>query len=195
MQAPNNFFFKFKHKDKDNQKDNFDYFNEVGRWWNHYKTSDEKRSQSDVYYLPCNMEGEGNINAARMDFSIPRGKRILISVTNALATIPKDSGIFKQKGAVDAVKKKMDSVSDTTVYVDDVERSKDAKRIQSVFFDLQDWMYDFKTSKILPAKAITDGYWLALKTDELGPGLHKISRACGYKDGKTASTAYNIRIE
>lgn len=113
-----------------------------------------------------------------MDFTIPYGKPILISVVNAIS--------YKNRKAVDKEKmindvtSSIDSITDKFVRVDEYDVTHHATRVRSDFFDL-----DYNNV------AISDGYWLLLKP--LWRGEHIIERgACS--PNSNASTYYNITI-
>ena len=135
------------------------------------------------------MEVPGNPNAARMNFTIPREKPILISIANAYAAVDKkDASFINKKRIYEKAKGSVDALVDKSLAIDDVDMSDNAIRIRSDFFDLDGG--DGEEEKI----AITDGHWLALPPGRLTPGKHKIYRSSCNNVGTHASTDYVINI-
>lgn len=154
------------------------YTQVIEKWWQVFNVSDETRAKQDVYCLPCNLESPNNPNSARMNFTVPYGKPILISVVNAIS-YKKHSEVDKEKMINDVISS-MDAITDKFVRVDEVDVTKHATRVRSNLFDLD-----------CNNVAVTDGYWLYLKP--LWRGQHVIERgACS--PNSEASTYYNINI-
>lgn len=166
------------------KKEEKDYSKSIEDWWRAFNVDDKQRAKYSIYHLPCNLESPNNINSARMDFTIPAEKPILISVVNAINYAKHNSPTLDKSYMETSVKTQIDNIGEKFLRIGDVDFTHRAERVRSGFFDLD---YD--------NIAITDGYWLML--NGLSPGEYEIERgACTTNGGKeeTASTHYNIKV-
>lgn len=154
----------------------------TAQWWQHFFND---TPMSTVYFVKGRMVRPNHPEPTKTLDRIDRQQyeTILITINNWIGLVRPDSDIATRLKTQAIAIKRMNSVFNVDVTVNNETRT--PERIMSPFFDLiitmKNVLYDFPQKPQLgddlkpgEYKAVSDGYWLFLKTKGLEPGEHKI---------------------
>jgi hypothetical protein len=150
---------------------------------------DPNQRDPNVIFLAGTFEGH-----AERKYVIPAGKSILFPIVNFTTSYTEEPQLKTESELISCAKEDIDSIVKKEVIIDGLKLCDIEKyRVQSPVFDLvypEDNVFGFVHG---PTKAISDGYWIFLKS--LTPGIHEIY-ACGscYSGRTTESITWNLEV-